>query len=259
MEQSPGVFATRRHHRSPGAAALPVAIAASALFAMPAQALLLTEGFESISSLPGKGWSFINNSQPLGITDFFQGTQTVFAAQAGPADSYLGVNFNNASDAGTISNWAITPQLTYQNGDLFSFFTRTVSPPTFADRLQVRFSDNGVSANVGSDAESVGDFDVLLLDINPALAAQGFPNDWTRYEVTLQGLSGPTSGRIAFRYFVTNGGPSGANSDYIGIDTLAIQAVPGPLPALGLAAAFGYSRRLKRRVTRGADGGQTGL
>jgi hypothetical protein len=38
--------------------------------------------------------------------------------------------------------------------------------------------------------------------------------------VTVSGLPSPTLGRLAFRYFVENGGPGGTNSDYIGIDTV---------------------------------------
>ncbi|MBK7149288.1 MAG: choice-of-anchor J domain-containing protein [Bacteroidetes bacterium] len=58
----------------------------------------------------------------------------------------------------------------------------------------------------------------MLLDINPTLTTAGYPTAWTQYNVTISGLSGPTSGRLAFRYFVTGAGPSGSNSDYIGID-----------------------------------------
>jgi hypothetical protein len=32
-------------------------------------------------------------------------------------------------------------------------------------------------------------------------------------------------------------------------DTLIQQVVPGPLPILGAAAAFGYSRRLRKRLS----------
>ena len=68
---------------------------------------------------------------------------------------------------------------------------------------------------------SVGDFDALLLDINPSYADDGYPVVWTQYNITLTGLSSPTRGRIAFRYFVENGGPDGTRSNYIGIDTVS--------------------------------------
>jgi hypothetical protein len=37
----------------------------------------------------------------------------------------------------------------------------------------------------------------------------------------LSGIGSPTEGRLAFRYFVENGGPSGTNSNYIGIDSVS--------------------------------------
>jgi subtilisin-like proprotein convertase family protein len=179
-----------------------------------------SEGFDDITLLSGMGWFQQNNSQPIGITGWFQGNTTVFSAQAGPATSYIGANFNNGAGLATISNWLLTPVLSLSNGDTFSFWTRTVPSPAFPDRLQLRLSTAGASTNVGTLATDVGDFTTVLLDINPTLTTAGYPNTWTQYTVTLSGLPPSTTGRFGFRYFVTNGGPSGANSDYIGIDTV---------------------------------------
>ena len=83
---------------------------------------------------------------------------------------------------------------------------------------------------MGTTATDVGDFTTLLLDINPTYTLGGYPNAvWTNFVVTLSGLGWPIKGRLAFRYFVENGGPSGANSDYIGIDTVQY-ACNGGLP-----------------------------
>ena len=88
---------------------------------------------------------------------------------------------------------------------------------------------------MGTLATDVGDFTTLLLDINPTLVVSGYPDVWTQYTITLSGLPPAASGRIAWRYFVTNGGPSGANSNYIGIDTVeytdAGQAAPCTAPS----------------------------
>jgi len=220
-----------------------------------AGAVDLVEGFDNIADLPSKGWSLQNLSSPLGSTNWFQGNSLVFDAQAGPTDSYIGANFNNTAATGDISNWAITPTLTYSNGDTFTFYTRTVAESTFADRLQVRMSTNGGSSDVGNTATSVGDFSILLEEINPALSTGGYPEIWTQFVVTVSGLGGPTSGRIAFRYFVTNGGSEGANSNYIGIDSLTITtAVPEPstfaLAAIG-AVMIGVAGR-RHRIRRSA-------
>jgi len=179
-----------------------------------------SEGFDDITTLPGAGWSFQNNSSPLGSTGWFPGNDTVFPAHAGAPTAYIGANFNNTSGAGAISNWMLTPEISLANGDTISFWTRTATGSIWADRLQVRLSTAGSSTNVGSSATDVGDFTTLLLDINPTLVAAGYPQVWTQYTATLSGIPGGATGRVAFRYFVTNGGPSGANSNYIGIDTL---------------------------------------
>jgi hypothetical protein len=191
---------------------------------LPTGANVLTsgwsEGFDDITLLPGLGWALINNSQPLGTSGWFQGNSAVFPAHSGAPTSYIGANFNNTSGVGTISNWLLTPETVFNNGDSFSFWTRVpTGGGAFPDRIEVRWSGNGGSTDVGATATSVGDFDTLLLSINPDLTSTGYPEVWTQYTVNISGLSGPTSGRLGFRYFVTNGGPSGANSNYIGIDT----------------------------------------
>lgn len=83
----------------------------------------------------------------------------------------------------------------------------------------MRLSTSGTSANTGTTAADVGDFTTLLLSVNPTLAVGGYPEVWTRYEININHAG---TGRIAFRYFVTNGGPSGSNSNYIGIDTVEV-------------------------------------
>jgi hypothetical protein len=207
--------------------------------------LILSEGFTTVSP---SGWTVINNSDPLGSTNWFQGNTAVFGSQSGATNSYAAANFNSGAGSATISNWLITPTLTFNNGDVLSFFTRSVTDIAFPDRLEVRFSNVG-GTNVGTTDTSVGDFGNLLLTVNPNLTTTGYPNDWTNFSATITGLSGPTSGAIAFRYFVTNGGPLGDNSDYIGIDTVTVtggSAVPEPatLALLGLSiAGLGFSRR----------------
>lgn len=206
----------------------------------------LVEGFDSV--LPA-GWSQQNLSTPVGSNpNWFQGNTGVFSSQSGSANSYIAANFNSVAGANIISNWLFTPQLVLSNGDVVSFWTRTVDVPFFPDRLQLRLSTNGASTNVGATNTSVGDFTTLLLDINPGYSTSGYPNVWTNFSVTISGLSGPSNGRLAFRYFVEDGGPAGNNSDYIGIDTFSFtQAIPEPATAslfvIGIAGAFVSRRR----------------
>lgn len=162
------------------------------------------------------------------------------------------MNFDSVNGLGTISNWAITPVRTYSDGDSFSFYSRTEAGSVWPDRLEVRLSTNGNSSNVGSTDTSVGDFTTLLLTVNSGLTVGGYPEEWTKYDITLSGLSGPTTGRIAFRYYVPNAGSQGDFGDYIGIDSLQITtAVPEPstwvLCGLSVVAlGLGVQRRRNR-------------
>ena len=208
------------------------------------KAQAITEGFDDITTLPTKGWVLTNRSQPLGTTGWFQGNPTTFPAQSGATNSYIGANFNNTTGAtGVISNWLITPNRTFSNGDTISFYTRIPDSATeFPDRLEVRLSTNGASTDVGTTATSVGDFTTLLLSINPNLQTGVYPKAWTQFTITISGLAAPTSGRIAFRYFVTGAGPSGDNSNYIGIDTFQYTPTTGGGTANALADFNGDGR-----------------
>jgi hypothetical protein len=203
----------------------------------------INEGFDVITTLAGAGWVQTNNSVPIGLTNWFQGNPISgggpFNAFNGADNSYIGANFNNTTGANTISNWLITPNRTIKNGDVISFYTRTTSDNLYADNLQLRMSLNGPSTNVGTGSAAVGDFTVLLLEVNPSLALSVYPfTAWTQYTVTVSGLSAPTSGRFALRYFVPNGGPGGTNSDYIGIDNFIYTPYVCPTITMTTAGAL---------------------
>ncbi len=201
--------------------------------------LLVDEGFDDVSTLTLGGWSFNNASSPIGTTDWFQGLDGIFNAQAGPTDSYIAANYENVDNLGTIDNWMMTPTVSMKNGDTISFWTRTAGT-VFPDRLQLRMSLNGAS----SDA---ADFSTLLVDINPTLDPFLYPDTWTKFSVTVAGLGAPTVGRFGFRYFVTDAGIGGANADYIGVDTVQFDAVPEPATLTALAVgALAMARRRRK-------------
>ncbi|MBX3354108.1 MAG: choice-of-anchor J domain-containing protein [Phycisphaeraceae bacterium] len=198
--------------------------------------------FVTLSS--GQWWTK-NQSESAGLSSVFQGVPANFAAQAGTNNSYAAMNFNSGSGTTTLNTWLMTPEQTLNNGDTFSFWTRSISN-NFPDRLQLRLSTNGASVNTGAGGTGVGDFGTLLLDINPNYQGQnGYPTVWTQFSVTVSGLGGPAQGRFAFRYFVENGGPTGTNSNYIGIDSVSYTQVPvpGALALLGVAGLCGSRRR----------------
>jgi hypothetical protein len=215
-----------------GAATVVVGVGASSAVLSGSRALnaALVEDFDA--GVPAT-WTTINRSQPVGSNpSWTTGSSGVFTAYNGHDESYVASNYNAVSNLGDIiSNWLITPEVTINNGDKLEFWTRTVDFAEFADRMQVRLSTAGASTDVGATNTSVGDFSTLLVDINPnylTFDPDGYPEEWTRYEVTFTGLAGPTQGRIGFRHFVEDGGPFGNNSDYIGLDAVRIMSVQSP-------------------------------
>jgi len=198
-----------------------------------------SESFDDANDAARKGWIFSNNSVEKGSTQWGNPslpTFNAFSSTTGPG-GYIWADFNSTSSAaGVISNWAISPLITMQNGDTISFFTRAElfffnnDSTDFANRLQVRMNRKNTGKITGNGTNP-GDFDVLLLDINPDYKTFGYaaflnrdpearlayPHRWTRFEAIVSGLDAPTEGRFAFRYFVEDGGNNGRGSS-IGID-----------------------------------------
>ena len=189
-----------------------------------AQTTSTEQGFENIVNLPG--WSQSNQSNPIGETNWFQGSSGIFAAQAGELDSYISANFNSTGgdeeSSGTICNYLIMPDL----GDVesISFFTRSIKASNnfnvYPDRLYLVYSPTG-EINPGNCSDGFGDFSETLLVINEDLTQEeetpeGYPlNSWQQFESEVLG-----DGRIAFVYYVEDAGFYGPNSNKIGIDTV---------------------------------------
>lgn len=184
-------------------------------------------------------WTIANYTAPSSTTPF-GGTNPV--GQLGGLNSFALINYtstgtSSTAGSGTISNWLITPVVNVQNGDIVTFYTRigkntTTADPnaSFADRLQLRMSINGTTtANPSGGSAGLGDFTTLLADVNPTLNLTAYPTSWGSGQIssTISGLAGLTAVKFAFRYFVTNGGSTGANSDIIGIDTFSVDRTLG--------------------------------
>ena len=225
-------------------------------------AQVFNESFDDINTLTVNGWYMQNNGTPAGvIPSWIQGDNAnTFPAYNGAANAYIAGSFNTVAGSNTVSLWLLTPNRTFRNGDVITFYTRKNAPPAtdYPDRLQVRLSTNGASTNVGVGSAEVGDFTTLLMEINAAQSVGGYPYAWTQYTITISGLPAPTSGRIAFRYYVTGGGPLGTSSDYIGIDQ--VDYTPYVCPAFtvspsslaGGAAGNAYSQSLSQTGALGA-------
>ena len=224
-----------------------------------AQVSSLTEEFDAVTSVTGSaaaspvtGWTAKNNSSPVGTSGWFEGTtSSPFPPYSGAG--YIGANYNNVASAGTvISNWLISPQLNLTNGAVVKFWTRTADPANFPDNLQIRLSTSGASVDVGTTDASVGVFTTQLLEINPSLTTSGYPTGWTEFTITLSGISGTVAGRVAFRYYVTDAGPNGNNSDYIGIDKFTY-AISTPVTLLNFSANSVHENKVNLLWTTGCE------
>lgn len=209
-----------------------LSIALAFSFAAAQAQFIVIENFDAV---PGVGWTRINQSTPVGPSNWGQGVVTQFDAGAfnGEPTAFAMVNSASAIGNGTISNWLMSPVITLQNDDIIRFFTRAGLPVgqtqvVYPDRLEMRISTNGsATAAPAADPFSVGDYTTLALTVNENLTTTGYPTSWTLYDYTVSGLSGPTDCKIAFRYFVTNGGTQGTNSNIIGLDLFSIERVLG--------------------------------
>lgn len=187
-----------------------------------------TEEFESFANLSGKGWVFKNNSTYNNAAFWQQGQYGVdkynipfgFPAYSykNGQDEYVYASYPfytiSPTSNSVISSWMISPVFTVANGDKLSFYTRSgATIAQYADRLQVRMNENNEFVDVGNTAASVGDFTLLLKDINDNLTPNGYPVTWTQYEITITGLSAARKTRFAFRYY-----PDSTKSYGVGID-----------------------------------------
>ena len=208
---------------------------AAVVFTAGAHAALLSEGFDDVTTLPGAGWVQTNNSTPVGTTGWFQGNAGVFASQAGAANAYIAANFNNSNGiGGGIDNWLISPELALAGGGTLTFYTRTADA-AFGDVLQVLF-------NAGSSS-ATADFTTSLLTVGDP---PPYPDaDWMSFSVALPSAA---TGRFAVRYLV----PDSGNADFIGIDSVRVDAAVVPEPESWALLALGVAAMTARRHRRAA-------
>jgi hypothetical protein len=140
---------------------------------------------------------------------WYQGVESVFPAFNGPTTGYVAANYNVVQGTNNIDSWLVLPRLGsggIQAGDSLYFYSRSATGSTYPDSIRVMYSV--------SDSVPEGTWTEL---------GRFKTNTTTGWE--LRGFRAPTAsanGRFAIRYCVVNGGPSGSNSDYIGIDMLSI-------------------------------------
>lgn len=199
-----------------------------------AQTVIFHEAFDSLNVELANGWKAINKSNPLGTGQWLQGN-SFSSAYNGPSTSYAEVNYTSTDSVGTISNWLLTDTMTLENNDTVTFYTLSYNAYLYRDNLECRLSAMDTSHNVGANDTTVGDFSTLIVAVNPNYDSLSYPSilgsgslhTWKQFKGAVSGLSAPTKCRLAFRYYVPNGGYAGAHSSTIGIDELnVIRYVP---------------------------------
>lgn len=196
------------------------------------QAGAFEEGFEDISLLDDNGWVFDNRSDFVGDGSWFQGNPVVGPAHAGSTNSYI-IGSTAQSGGNVLCDWLILPDIGFV--EQLNFYTRTEVNSTGADRLVVVYSATGSintggcvtngSKNVqqGGLTGDFGDFEVLMA-VNPNLVDGVYPEDWTEYNVPVNG-----DGRLALVYFVDNISQAPFNGNLIAIDSINVGAGTPPV------------------------------
>lgn len=183
------------------------------------------DGDNTVTGLEARGYVAFRgpNAGPAGTTFWFQGNPATFVAYNGPDNGYVGANFNATTGANNIDNWLVLPATHTLNGDSLTFFSRSTTSATWVDSIRVMYSQSG-STTAGGDWVELGRF---MVNNNGV---------WERrsYAAPVGGVNS----RFAIRYCVVQGGPSGANSDYIGIDQISIHGVNDVPVELASFSAF---------------------
>lgn len=190
------------------------------------------QGFNDFDDPVLAQWLLANQSEPEGEAGWTLGDQNVFPAFDGGPNDYLAASYEATTGTGTIGAWLLSPLLEFREDSRLVFFTKALDSSIFPDRLEIRACIGDPCNLVGADPFGVGDFTIPIATINRELEPSvdptgitGFPDRWTRFEFgDDRGVPSSGRGRIAFRYIVTDAGPNGNNSLYVGLDAISISA-----------------------------------
>ncbi len=159
---------------------------------------------------------------------WFQGNPSVFSAFNGPTNGYVGANYQVVGGTNNIDSWLVLPRKSVAAADSIVFYSRSVLDNPYPDSVRVMYSAAGDSVPEASWTE-LGRF---LVNTS---------GSWER-----KAFGAPVGGanaRYAIRYNVVNGGPSGDNSNYIGVDALTLETTPiaNDVATLSIDSVYNYA------------------
>jgi hypothetical protein len=174
------------------------------------------DGANDTTALQARGYKtyFRGGGAQAGPT-WFQGNPSVFPSNDGPTNGYVASNYQCVSNTNDIDNWLVLPALNITAGDSLSFYSRSPLGSTYPDSIKIMYSAVGDSV---PEAASWVELDNFVVNTGGI---------WER-KFWAAPASGATA-RFAIRHSVVDGGPTGNNSDYVGIDYIVVGPVPAPL------------------------------
>jgi photosystem II stability/assembly factor-like uncharacterized protein len=191
--------------------------------------IILQEGFNGTIPPYPTGWHTKNLDGGTTTPDWFQGNLAVFPPYEGAG--YIGCNYQR-SNGFYIDRWLVSPNAGGALAspetvvDSLTFWSRSPDGSTFPDSIQIRVSTTDTAA---------ASFTIVL---------DYFKVSTTGWQRRAYALPNAPNRYVAFRYLHYAGGPSGANSDYIGIDDVRITRTTTPATGTWAAQTSGVTTAL---------------
>lgn len=173
------------------------------------------DGANDTTSLQARGYKtyYRSGGAPGATAAWFQGNPAVVVSYNGPDSGYIAANYQCVTGTNNIDNWLVLPELNVASSDVLSFFSQASNGSTFPDSIRVMYSAAGDSIPEATSWVELGRFKVNTAGV------------WQQNAFPATAAS--ANGRFAIRYAVVDGGPSGSNSDYIGIDKIEVGTPTG--------------------------------
>ncbi len=173
---------------------------------IPVSSVIFEESFEGTTGFPPAGWKTVNKDGGGTTGPWFQGNSSIFTAYDG--NGYAAANYQGANDF-YIDEWLISPLiLSISTSDTLCFSHRSPDYSSWADSIEVRISTTDTA--IASFTTKVDYFKTST-------------TGWLQKKFSLKNfITDGSNIYIAFRYLIYDGGISGFNSDYVGIDLVQI-------------------------------------